>query len=145
MANFPLKIFTQVHLEHLPILIVEGNFSTPYTSNNPVAFDTVIVDNYSAYSTLTGQYTVPVKGVYRISGSAGGNFPNGSAVYTSKNNDTSNYPGVNVANGGGVAVVSTRLVSCDVGDTLDFRCAGSSSASTASYNNLSIELVSRLE
>lgn len=43
--------------------------TTPYavTSNNPVIFDTVDFDSHRAYNSSTGQYTIPISGVYNIS------------------------------------------------------------------------------
>lgn len=144
MANTPLQFFKSVPFSPLPVLIVGGDFPAPYTLGTPIALNTVEIDTYNAYSTITGGFTVPVRGIYRCSATAGGSFSNNSLMVFTKNGVTVSG-GWGSTFGGGQPIASIRLISAEVGDVLDFRNSSNSSISTSVYNNLSIELVSPLE
>lgn len=122
------------------VLIAGGDFSLPYTVNTPLNFDTPVVDTASGYNATTGEYTFPTTGIYRVSGSAGGNFANNAGVYFYLNGVQVNG-GYGVTIAGGVGTVSTLLINATAGDTIDLRVGTGASISSSIYNNLSIELV----
>lgn len=55
-----------------------GSGDTSFTSA-PIKFNTVITDNYSAYSTSTGKYCVPIDGLYEVVVNYYSNSPTSSA------------------------------------------------------------------
>lgn len=117
--------------------LVANTSSTAGTTTVPYKFTNVLVDNYGAYSTTTGQYTVPSSGTYRISASLGG--ASGSAINIYKN-------GVLIVNGLNSGSISNFPVNAtypfNVGDTIEIRPTASATANgSATSNYLMIERV----
>ena len=96
------------------VVAASAYLSTNTAFSNPVIFNTVSFDTHGAYSTSTGKYTVPVAGIYEISGYAG--VTSGTpAIAIYKNGSFYNYAGyTNTSNGGAYSI----LIQCVSGDTL---------------------------
>ncbi|MBK6381715.1 MAG: hypothetical protein IPF72_19465 [Chitinophagaceae bacterium] len=120
--------------------LVAGNVGIPYTAGNPIIYDTVIYDSHTAYSTVTGQYTVPEDGIYRVTASYGGDVANNSEMRTALNGtDVNGIMSVSLA--GGVSPSGSVCVSASLGDTLEVRLSNNFTSSVDLYIQLSIEKI----
>lgn len=109
-----------------------------YTTNTVIPFDTKTVDTHGAFS--SGVFTVPVSGIYRVSGVIQNNTGGAIALYISKNGSTgSKFLG---GNGGEVNgfVSGSRLIQCVAGDTISLRANASVTIVGGAGENSSISI-----
>ncbi len=120
---------------------LNSNFAV--TANNPIKYDTVLIDTHASYSIVTGKYTVPVSGKYVISS---GNTTTATtfAYYVKKNSTEIGYLGITTSVIAGAA--GSMIVDCIAGDTLEIDADTSATAqgvsSTHRYCLLSINRLS---
>lgn len=125
-----------------PIIAKANNMTgTIGTTDTKLVAPTVEIDTNSAYSTSTGNFTVPVAGTYRLSGMVtwGGSSASsaGSIIYMTGNKNSTNISRMNyfvfqvttVSFTGGFAG-TTIIPNCVVGDVLNIVVSRDSSVSS---------------
>jgi hypothetical protein len=98
-----------------------------------IIFPTATYDTHNAYSISTGLYTVPVSGVYQLSGSVNSTAAGGSLMQIYKNGSLYSTVGAVNSNGGGPF---SGLVQVNAGDTLSIRCNNTCDADGSSSLNI---------
>lgn len=100
------------------------------TSGNPIIVPTVGYDSHGAYSNSTGRYTVPVPGIYRISGAL--QSASSATTLTIYKNAVSGALAGNLDSNG--EATFTGLVNCIAGDLIDIRPGGTVDATNMYLN-----------
>lgn len=96
--------------------LISGNPASA-TAGNPIIVPTVSYDSHGAYNNVTGRYTVPVSGIYKVYGALqSASAPDTIVIY--KNGVNSVLAGSIDSNGEATFV---GAISCIAGDILDVR------------------------
>jgi hypothetical protein len=96
-----------------------GTTALSVTGLSPILWPTIFNDTHSAYNTLTGAYTVPVSGIYRISLSSIYSSTAGYQVIRIFKNGSISQEFMQVGNANFPSSASTQI-SCNAGDILTF-------------------------
>lgn len=114
-----------------------GNHTSSGSEQDVATWSTASVDTHAAFNSTTGVYTVPVSGLYEISGVAGfAANSTGSRYFTVQKNGTGTLSlnALSAAASGTVdahIAIPSIVVSCNAGDTLRLRAFQSSGGSLA--------------
>lgn len=110
------------------------------TAGNPMIYPTVIFDTHGAYNSITGKYTVPVSGTYKVRSTSAGN----PALYTSvsvyKTGSIVAPPSGSADNNG--YIDGQFLLQLNAGDVIDVRPSANITAGSTAKNSLTIERLS---
>jgi len=107
-------------------------------SGSLIAFDQVLFDTASGYSTITGKYTVPVTGYYMVTATVSTSTTIG--IYLYQNSSPQSYITTGLSEIAGGATIA----SCTAGDTLAIHCdtTGTIGGGNAPYpTSVSIHLI----
>lgn len=117
--------------------------ATSFSGSTAIIYDTPQYDTNAAYSTVTGVYTVPVSGIYRLSVVAACITAAAQTLYVAKNGTGVTY--LCTVNTSAFTLSGSTSVQCLAGDQLaiytDSSIALSAPDATAIKNQLSIEKV----
>ncbi len=109
-------------------------------ANNPIVFPTVTFDTHGGYNPLTGKYTIPVSGIYRINTYTTANPPLYTATSVYKDN-VQQLPVSGSADGNG-HIEGSFLFQFNAGNVIDVRLNNTISAPTGSKSAFSLERLS---
>lgn len=116
------------------------------TSRSLIYYDTVEKDNFSMYSTSTGQFTIPIPGFYVVSGFVAGNVSSGNAElesYLYKNGAQARTIAFNISSNFARSVITLSGIQCAAGDTLSIWSYGNNItlAKDPSYNYIILQRI----
>ena len=110
---------------------VRASATISVTAGNPIIFQAIDFDRTGSYSASTGQFTVPVAGVYEMS-AVGFLTVAGTSNIRPYKNGSPTQGGYIVAFNGGAPVSGSYLVDCKAGDVLTFVSDATTTLSTNS-------------
>ena len=129
-----------IGLQYTTVVAIVGGGAPLAASQNPIIFPNTIIDSYGGYSAITGQFTCPIPGIYRVSLSLISNN-NQRQVYVAVNGTQTRFMGTTDSAGEGSL---SSLVNCNAGDLITIEPDGGSLTVGSSVSNASFERIGGL-
>lgn len=134
-------------LRGVPVCSVTEAGAYSFTTTLTVLkFDTPATDSHSAFSTSTGQYTVPEEGIYLVTADVFAAATAGNATVFVQKNGSTIGEGRTVTGSANLPVAVTCFANCQAGDLLDIAIQGSTTIAgvTGTQTRLDIVKISSL-